>query len=905
MSCDSSDANSDASYTSKVQDETARKVLVLLQGKDAEIRRLEADATELRNEMRAAKAGKEELALELDDLGKKLNQSLLSKHSEQSFYDKTKAELEFAIKECDAVGTEKALVIAQLRQEARRSREHQLERDNEAARSQQLMLQLDNITSELLYHKELVANLSQRLKLHEDEVEDSRIEQANTKKHETALRDETLKLKTQLKTDTESLKAQLDEQKQSYATLMSEKDKLKKSATESSRAVVELRTELKQKSEEVFELQQEIADLEVAKKELADETGEKINELMQKARHVELFNNEMQNFQMKLDEMTNTLKMAEMEKNRLGGAADTAAKDMERVIEEKGGLEKELEAVHEERKGLLAAHDVLQEECTEAKAQLKIQTSALAEVNSTLTVLRTEQEHLMSEAMKVSMLEEQLHELERHMDIEKRNCEMHETTAAMHQGSLMDVHQQFSEFQVNSSKQVNELEAKLTEMECSLKVKTDQVEVLKEKLEAAEDRSRELEESAITAEQRHHELHLELSEARSNFLKVQKTVKKLKSEKERELESKQQLQQEYKGLSTRGVSEMKKQQEVISLLTAGRDEVLQQLHDYEQKFALVQLKIPQLEDKARRMKKEHAAETAKLEQLLKGLRKELDDTQQRRGQILEELTGTKTVVQQLQTEISENNEAKVLSAKTVATLKRQLLHSEAKRKSLEVKLETQGKQEKERMKQIDATVRQGRDDERRRHEMTVELRKEKAHLTERVNELTSDLIKVEEKNKVLQSASARNMRTISELREKAVIPKDGGSKKAMEWQDFILAQLHTLLRFLLTSNLEVISKVKELRSSKECLSLLAPLSIFDDMDSRTLCDDSLLSFDHYSNIMRTATGYSQGSISVPPKLKVSGGLRDSKRPPDLSSIFISLVTKRIKLEARLADITAI
>eukprot|EP01059_Diplonema_ambulator_P015985 TRINITY_DN2721_c0_g1_i1.p1 TRINITY_DN2721_c0_g1~~TRINITY_DN2721_c0_g1_i1.p1 ORF type:complete len:915 (+),score=260.67 TRINITY_DN2721_c0_g1_i1:3362-6106(+) len=914
MSRASSEAPSDASgsyaSTSRMQDDTARKILELLRGKDVEIRKLE-------NENKALKDRCEEQSHELEDVSRRLNSSEVSRQGTHSVVERAKNEMDFAVSEYKAISMDKNILLKQLRQEMDKSRDLEIERDTHIAQAQDKESHVAALTAEIAYQKQLIENMTQRLQLHEEDAKDLEDEHRKQEEALKKLRDELRNKGKENDIHLQSLKTNLADESAAVQSLKADNAQLKKSLSEANRESASLRAELQLKTDEITELQQEISELELANRQNAEEQGSRIQELTEKTRHVDLFNLEIRSFQRKLEEVSASLKLAEDEKDKLAEEAEGLRTEADNIEQEKASIARQLADTEGSLKELRVSYAAMQRAQQDLKGKMRVQAAALAEANNTLGVTRAEQEHLLNEAMKVAQLEDHIHELERELEMEKNNCEMAEAAAQLHQNNVIEVHQEYLAFQNKTTEEVSKLEAKLTETECRLTVKTDLVEATKVKLTQSEDRAKELEEAVIVLEQRLSDVQAELTEARGNYLKSQKIVKKLKSENTKEVATRHELQTEYKELSTKGVGEMRKQQELISLLTLGRDEALQRCEEAEKKLALMHVKLEHCESRIKAIRKEHGTEVTRLETVLKTMQKDaetkaaaIDRLQREKEDIFTEYNEMKKIIAQLQEEAKEAVEGRVQHAKSIANLKRQIAHHENVKKSLEGKLEAQTKQEKSRLKQIESSNRLGREDERKRHEMIVELRKEKARLSEQVIELTEDVQKGEEKIKVLQAAANRNLRTISELRERV----GGGGGKSLkddpapnlEWQDFIMAQLLTFTKFLIHSNLEVISKILSLKKSKQdCLSLLSPLSLFDESDARSLLDDSLLTLDHYTNVLRTCTGYTKGSIASPPKLKISGGLREGKRPQDLAGVFTSLVTRRIKLEARLADITAI
>ena len=883
------------------QDDTARQVLFLLQVKDTELRRLQADVAELRNEKHALQTEAKTLRTQVVAQTAHQKQEAAAQRDTTLMLENMQRSLDFSASEYDELVAEKRILLTKARSEVETHEALRNELQQERAARLMLEHRVDEAEQETLNHKELAANLTQMLDLQKEEARDRGIEEDNkTKQHSTIHASLTTQLEGK-EAELIRLRALLDEASHAAEAKHSELQRAFQLSESAEQSATEARSQERLRGVEVGELRARVEALEAALQESQQQVKERTTELSAAQRSEEdattQFRTQIQDVQERLSAIQADNAHLQAERGTLEAALYSAQQEACESV----SYREEVDTLKQQLNDVTTLHASTELDLHKQNNERRAQDARLSEVTSMLQVLELEQEQLLNEASRVTLLEYEKKDLEKQATSLKAEVQYHESAAALNQQALLDLHEQMRAAQEEAQTRITALQKRLASAEREVQSKQHTIDASSNANDAAE--------LALSSERdKTHLLHnqvaaleADLQDAQLLSERLRRALKQLKSDKLAATEEKDSLEVDMKHLSRQGVAHLHEHQQVVASLTSERDHLAAQLLDAEMLLEEREIDVAASKhsyDASVSANSEQGSRILRLEAQLKEMKQQRDSfanecaLQTRRAAEKEAMLSQSTT--QLEVATQERAEAR----RAVESLKRKVKLCEQKARLAEGKLEETERGEQSR-KDEGAAAQRIREN-RRRQEVMSEMRGEKAKLNKQVLDLTDALHRAEERSRALMGERSRLSKVNSELKLKT---EHTDTTPPREWHDYVLAQWLEVVNFLVTYITSTLREIDSLRHDKGDLIHFAHLS---DADDSALFSTANLSVEHYTQQLRHALGFKKGTtLPTVPTPKYLGGLRDGGRVCKNAADIIEALIKRVtRLESEKANLVA-
>ena len=878
------------------QDSSAKKVLLLLQVKDTEIRKKEADCVELRN-------AKYELAREVDQLKRSLS-TIEEKYIQQvrtlscnaATVEPLQAEVIFLKSEMAAITDEKIQVVAELKS---RQRQHDhtltdmqvIESANTSYESE-----LRRLESGLDYQRSLNKNLSEQLSLKTEEIDDLRSQlnsaQTSSNQHTT---DHFNKI-NRLQETVQKQDSQHEELTHNYNNLLrtkqqneSEINSLQEQLSIAKNAAVTASNSRKQ-------LDDNISVLDSKNKTIETENTDLKQLLKSQKDEITSFASEVGDFKAQLVTLQVSLKAAEDEnadlvvKNRMLDGKDYEIKkqnvDLKSFSEQIEILQTEIENLTNENSKL--SKEIIRSHAKEKKLQLTHENTLC-----TVEVMKTEQQHFAAEAVHIDEYAHQILILEKQLSECINRFTQQELQLEIRQQDIIELHGELSDQKESREAVVLQFESDIQFYKSELQKSQEDNKVVKEQIVLQELNITSEKETCARFASELRDMELGHKNDVELASKMKKCIKKQKQEKIKLKSEADSLRHQLKEQSSKGVSDMHARQEVLSAITKGKSELTDSLKVHQQRIALLetekqnlQIELKQSQEQASSDKKHSTSQSRKLTADIKSLT-------QCRDEAVIAVTDADAMIRSLQSQLQDTTQQKSNLLTTVQNLKRKIALEGNRSKSLSLQLENHTGQEttlQEKIKlETEAILKRVHKEDRQKRRVIEELRNDKVRLSEESKKLADDLKKLEIRNKRYLSKEASTNMIVSTLRDKD--SRRIEATQVSDWETSLSDSMLVVFDFLSRTLLEVVSRIsthlRDSSSADNYESIIFP----DRFEKKHLMDTSRLGSHYYPSLIRTMCAFRGGSKNCDQSV-VRGC------PSDLQTLFIDLISRRIALEAK-------
>eukprot|EP00659_Diplonema_papillatum_P007212 gene7212-11098_t len=578
------------------QDEVAKKVLLLLQVKDSEIRSLEADRAELRNEVRECRAAAERLAGERDGIAGKLKK-LAGAHGG---VDRLRAELRLADAERGEVVREKQIALDELQRASARAEKLEAALQEQTVRSDALEREAVALRAAAGHERSLARNLSEQLALQREEAGDAGAALATWRQSAAAATDTLEKQAETLRKELESERHARKADREQAAALSRGCDDAGARAERAEAAAAELEKTVSFLKEARRQLEGDFADVEIEREKAVEKLASeqlRTRECEKRARDA----------------------AAEADAARRGmeeaaAARDEKAREVERVKGRHEALRREaaaersrvdnFEMVVVHLKGELEASNTARSDLEQtladerAKAggtqrEIAVLREDLEARQAALALLELEQADLVSAAAAARAAEEAVETQARELAL---RVELLQSELTLREDALDDVQAKTDERISDLAGQLCEAENLLADAEKTVEDARGQRATLEADLSSTRaalklseaEASRRASDAAVA--------QAELEAVRESQVRCKKALRRAKGEREAAFEQLAAVRAEFDDVSSRSVRDQHGGQQVISSLAAAQKDLKEQLLASKQEAEDLRSEVDRLED---------------------------------------------------------------------------------------------------------------------------------------------------------------------------------------------------------------------------------------------------------------------------------------------------------------------